>query len=211
MYLSRLTVSDRSSQMARALSDTHAMHRFLLSAFPDATEGGMGRVLYRVERTVNPRDVPTIIVQSEKEPDVSLWTERVAVDGPKLWTPSLVAGQNLRFRLRANPTVKRRFDEYSDRPGHRRVGLYKEDEQREWLERKAGDHGFALLDYRTIPLGQQGGRKVGNQAAHSLVHLGVDFEGILQVKDVEKLHLALAGGIGSAKGFGFGLLSIARF
>lgn len=35
------------------------------------------------------------------------------------------------------------------------------------------------------------------------------FEGVLQVTDPDKLRIAVGAGIGSAKGFGFGLLSLA--
>jgi CRISPR system Cascade subunit CasE len=39
--------------------------------------------------------------------------------------------------------------------------------------------------------------------------VSAQFDGILQVVDVDKMHAAIANGIGSAKGFGFGLLSLA--
>jgi CRISPR system Cascade subunit CasE len=42
------------------------------------------------------------------------------------------------------------------------------------------------------------------------VHQAVTFDGLLRVTDPEALLAALAGGIGSGKGFGFGLLSLAR-
>jgi CRISPR system Cascade subunit CasE len=38
----------------------------------------------------------------------------------------------------------------------------------------------------------------------------VDFEGILEVTDPEEFAAAVTAGIGPAKAFGFGLLSVAR-
>jgi CRISPR system Cascade subunit CasE len=43
-----------------------------------------------------------------------------------------------------------------------------------------------------------------------LTHHAVRFDGLLVVTDPERLRHALRAGIGSAKGFGFGLLSLAR-
>jgi CRISPR system Cascade subunit CasE len=39
--------------------------------------------------------------------------------------------------------------------------------------------------------------------------MSVQFDGILRVSDPDKLHAAIENGIGSGKGFGFGLLSLA--
>jgi CRISPR system Cascade subunit CasE len=43
-----------------------------------------------------------------------------------------------------------------------------------------------------------------------ITHFGVRFDGLLRVEDPERLKIGLSSGIGSAKGFGFGLLSLAR-
>ena len=47
-------------------------------------------------------------------------------------------------------------------------------------------------------------------AVRKMAHLAVRFEGVLQVVDPVAFQQTLRRGIGSAKGFGFGLLSIAR-
>jgi CRISPR system Cascade subunit CasE len=39
-------------------------------------------------------------------------------------------------------------------------------------------------------------------------HVAVDFRGVLRVQDREKFKRTFAAGIGSAKGFGFGLLML---
>ena len=44
---------------------------------------------------------------------------------------------------------------------------------------------------------------------HETHFLAVQFDGVLQVTDPDKLVAAVETGIGSAKGFGFGLLSLA--
>ena len=208
----------------RALGDLHAMHRLLLQAFPDAEadeKGNKERVLlYRVERPRFARDLPRVLVQSEIRP---AWekrpsypslagrgralTELAQVDGPKEWAPRFTAKDVFRFRLLATPTVARKFGPEAEKPGRRRIGLYTEEEQRNWLERKGGDHGFTVHDLRITPLGKLSGRSPKDGV---ITHYGVEFDGLLQVDDPALFAAAIASGIGPAKGFGFGLLSLAR-
>ena len=47
-------------------------------------------------------------------------------------------------------------------------------------------------------------------SARRAIEFGVRFNGLLQVTDPEKLMQAVRNGIGPAKAFGFGLLSLAR-
>ena len=49
-----------------------------------------------------------------------------------------------------------------------------------------------------------------NGATHKLRLLAVRFDGLLQVTDPDRLRETVRRGIGSGKGFGFGLLSLAR-
>lgn len=214
MYLSQLTLNLRHPAVARAIGDLHALHRLILQGFPDAADGGPGRVLFRLERPTRPNALPLVLVQSEKRPDwSSLDGLTLSLDGPKDFTPTFAAGQTLRFRLRATPTKKTCFDGDADRPGHRRVGYFTEAEQQEWLERKGRERhpdaggGFALVQVRVLPLGWQTGK---NPKGGTIRHHAVEFDGVLRVTDTEAFSRALAGGVGPAKGFGFGLLSVAR-
>jgi CRISPR system Cascade subunit CasE len=214
MYLSRLTLDLQHPTVARALGDLHALHRLVLQGYPDTSAGGPGRVLYRLERPTRPSALPLLLVQSDKEPDWDpLEPLTLTIDGPKDYAPSLAAGQTLQFRLRATPTKKTHFGEDERNPGHRRVAFLTEREQREWLERKGAERhpevggGFEVLQMRVTALGWQQGK---NPRGGTIRHHAVEFEGVLKVTDTEAFQKALAGGIGSAKGFGFGLLSVAR-
>jgi len=112
----------------------------------------------------------------------------------------LAVGQVLAFRLRANPTVKR--------DGKRR-GLVQEEDQRAWLERKAADGGFRVLSARITREGAVRGKVRRGDEKHNLLLLAVRFDGLLQVADPERLVATVRRGVGSGKGFGFGLLSLA--
>jgi len=209
MYLSRLILNPRNRRVQREVADPYQMHRSLMRAFPDGLEPGEERVLFRLEERPWP-DGLVLLVQSHHRPDWSWLAEPGArgyllpVDVPnpavKSFDPRLAPGQVLAFRLRANPTVKRKG---------KRLGLYREEEQQQWLLRKAEQAGFRVLSVRI------GGQRVvtgvihrGN--THRLRLLSVQFDGLLEVIDPDRLREAVRWGIGSGKAFGCGLLSLAR-
>jgi CRISPR system Cascade subunit CasE len=209
MYLSRIILNQGSTVSRRALSSLFEMHRSIWKAFPDKDDGGTGRILFRVE-PVNPKKPIVILVQSEIMPD---WNKVLlgfldSFEGPKEYNPQIQPGMELRFRLKANPTARRTLKNNNDKdsPITKRVGLLREEEQKDWLIRKAQLSGFTLIDYRIQSSGDYKCRKNGMELSHHFV----DYEGIIKVTDLELFKVALKNGIGSGKGFGFGLLSIAR-
>ncbi|MCD6404579.1 MAG: type I-E CRISPR-associated protein Cas6/Cse3/CasE [Planctomycetes bacterium] len=141
-------------------------------------------------------------------------------------------GQVLSFRLRANPTkrISKVTTANSELKG-KRVGLLREEEQIAWLVRKGRQResgksgGFEILakdvadqsgEFRQVPRvdvrreGKQRGRKKENGRLHATTHLAVRFDGLLRITNANAFRETLAKGIGPAKAFGFGLLSVAR-
>ncbi len=211
MYLSQLILNPRSRQVRSEMSNPYEMHRTLMRAFPATENGGPGRVLFRLENHLRTETGGlTLLVQSEQAPNWS-WLDglgpyllSISHDNPaiKRFNPTFTTGQRLLFRLRANPTVKRQ--------GKRR-GLYREEEQRAWLNRKAEQGGFAVLAVDIVSEGLVRGKiQHAGQESHSLRFLAVRFDGLLQVIDPAQLLDTLQQGIGSGKGLGFGLLSVAK-
>jgi CRISPR system Cascade subunit CasE len=199
------------------MSQPYEMHRTLLNAFPGSGEGGPGRVLFRLDtlnRQAEPRLV--VLVQSEKEPD---WTRLpdpehyllpIFEPNPacKSFTPVFAPGQRLYFHLRANPTKRLiRDDPERGYKKGQRIGLYSEAEQLQWLQRKAEAGGFGLLGVNLVQEETIGGK---TKDQHKLNLLAVRFEGLLQVTESDRFLDTLCQGIGSGKGVGFGLLSLAR-
>jgi CRISPR system Cascade subunit CasE len=91
----------------------------------------------------------------------------------------------------------------------KRIGLYEEHQQIEWLERKGREAGFRVGTLTVIPEGKVRDTIRRNGSVVEIQFLSTQFEGVLQVLDPDRLRCALAQGIGSAKAFGFGLLSVA--
>jgi CRISPR system Cascade subunit CasE len=235
MYLSRLILNPRDGAVRRDIGDLHATHQRLLSAFqerPLAEPGARAQfgLLYRVDQRVG--GPPQLLVQSRERPDWAVLPKSYLVDEQgELENPAcklvddfyaaLAEGLVLRFRLRANPT--RRIDTKSGPDGKRRNGkrveLRGEEQWLAWLARKGEQHGFTLqpsrtwpdaADVRAVDEGKLTGRRTGEGEKGLMTMAAVQFNGILSITNLELFRLALAQGIGSAKAYGFGLLSVAR-
>lgn len=207
MYISKLNLNLKSKDVRRDLSNCYALHRTLCRAYPDKENGGTGRILYRIENnTLVGYNSINIIVVSEKKPDWNkLINNKTYLNESfvKEYQLNMIENQLLRFYLKANPTVKKKVD---GKKNGKRVGLYIFKEQYEWLLRKADENGFKLIDFSS-----RQDEYVKNNSGKNVEFLSVIYEGVLQVTEIEKFEHALYNGIGSAKGFGFGLLSIARY
>lgn len=173
------------------------------------TDGGF---LYRVD--AHPGGNVAIIVQSAKRPDWNYAFHNapslLAADPEvKPFNPKFAQEQRFRFRLKANPTKK--IDTKTKDDGIKRNGKrvpVKYDELKDWLIRHAAVGGFALDEdsialqtgYVYINASHEGkGRQV----------FAVRYDGLLNVTDQEKFQQTICQGIGTSKGFGFGLLSVA--
>ncbi len=213
MYLSRLILNPRNRRVQREVAHPYQMHRSLMRAFPDELKKGDERVLFRLEPGRN--GALTLLVQSWTLPDWSFLAEPGARDyllpvgepnpAVKSFDLDLAPGQVLAFRLRANPTAKRAFDDKK-----RRVGIYDEEEQFAWLKRKGELGGFRIVSASTGGQEDVGDTLKRDQETHKVKLAAVQFDGLLQVTDVERLRQAVRQGVGSGKGFGFGLLSLAK-
>lgn len=203
MFLSKLMLRATSREVQRDLSDRYELHRTLMRAFPE-TLSEQERVLYRIEENLHPAYV-NVLVQSLDEPDWAkverlnkvgylatvVSVRRVDFTGP--------LPERTRFRLQANPTVKREG---------KRHAILKHDALVAWLINKGEQHGFTVSESDVIvaKLGKKYGKT--RQQAHRQVWHVVQFDGILNVTNSSRFQSTLLEGIGSAKAFGCGLLSI---
>jgi len=225
MYLSRLILNPRSRAVQRNLARLHDLHKTILSAFPVNLDKEADRVLFRLDQLRTGE--LHLLVQSQIVPDwLHLQKDGYLLDcdqenpAVKAITLPVQPRQQLAFRLRANPT--KRLSAGKGNTG-KRIGLYALDDQVKWLERKAADHGFAILSVMPTQQQRVEGRipiktnepLVNNEEntdarkVHDAKFFSVQFDGILQVTDPVAFLTAVQAGIGSGKAFGFGLLSLA--
>jgi CRISPR system Cascade subunit CasE len=221
MFLSKLILDTRNRRARSDLARPYEMHRTLMNSYPYARVENRCDLLFRVEPSKT--GPPVVLVQTRDDPaDWSRLPDGYLLEPAacKRFDLAVSAGQRLRFRLRGNPT--KRVASKNERLGGvmtgKRVGLVAESEQIRWLLRKAEPSGFRipgewvdapdqLPNFRVDVIPE--GRDRNDKPGHSGEFLAVRFEGVLTVTDPQKFHTAVAEGIGSAKAFGFGLLSIA--
>ncbi len=226
MYLSRLVLNPHSRQVQHELADPYEMHRTISKAFPKSTfhidrrDDNSAGVLFRVD--IHPlTGIPIVLVQSNVEPNWSFLAltkmNYLLVEGDstmdkknptvKPISVELKADQVLAFRLRGNPTVKK--DRTGEKQGHR-IGLVNKEDQLAWLRRKINEAGGTVLSADLTREAYECGKLFVEKENKRRMHfISVQFDGILRVNDPNKFVRAVRAGVGSAKGFGFGLLSLA--
>jgi len=209
MYLSQLILDPKHRQVRSEMANRYEMHRTLTACFPEKKRSEIN-LLFRLETAQHSGMVPPkLLVQSRLVPDWSHLIERcLLVEAPqtKSFNPNFQNGDRYVFRLLANPTVKRKQAGKTSK----RVGIYDSKGQEAWLERKGTQAGFSVTALRITNQGILESRKRKNSHTFQIKHLAVQFDGLLEVSDPGALKLAVQNGIGSAKGFGFGLLSLGR-
>ena len=182
------------------LRDVYAWHQLVWRAFP-GRDGETRDFLTRLEHRDRERRFRLLIVSPRPPVRPEVWP-----DDPEAWQtreikPAFLAHRRYRFQLRANPTKR-------DNASRKRVPLRLPEEQRAWLKRKGEQSGFVVDEssLRIIPEGREWFRI--EKQERTGIHHAVEFEGILAVVDPAAFQAAFARGIGSAKGFGFGLLAL---
>lgn len=229
MNLSRLLLNPFHPEARRDLVSPYELHRTLKRAFP-AGEPQENRLLFRIEPAEEawPGTVTVLVQSSQAVPDWRFLQHRpdyaLQIDGPRPFSLGFQAGERLRFRLVANPTVRRK------RAGKKhgaRVPLIHDGPNAadhptyfDWLSGKSEEMGvqfptLQLDDGYVRPAVSDAPFRIGSPRADAysksrLPLFGVRFDGTLAVTDPDRLKHAVSKGVGPAKGFGFGLLSLSR-
>ena len=230
IYLARCALNPRRRGAARLLASMERMHAAILqNCFHDSQwEGGEPpRILWRLDRH---QKGYYLYIQSPVRADLTQlaeeagWPEVPSSFGVKSYRhflEQLAEGASWNFRLVATPTraVKAEGTKRS-----KRIPIVRDEDRINWLASRAEGWGFeiprvaanpptgdatdlavAIVEKERIRF-QRG--KSGRPG--SLVTLNrVAFEGILTVKDPELLRSAMLNGLGAAKAYGCGLLTLA--
>lgn len=199
MFLCKLLLDPKNAHVRRDLADPYELHCSLVRAVAGDSSQIPPRFLWRLE-SMTP-DTAILLVQS---PVLPKWSHLNGVTdyAEKAFDPTALLHnrQSYRFRLRANPTVTR---------DGKRHGLHVEEEQIAWLARQGERGGFTVRRCVRTESGllKTRQRKTGS---YRITIQMAGFEGILEVTDPKRIAEALTNGLGHAKAFGLGLLSLAR-
>lgn len=232
VYLSRVLLDARHAEVAVMLGNSHLLHSRLIEAFPkipDTNPRQVYRLLFRVEELEKPHYGVRLLVQSRARPDWSIFPEEALLPAPdEKGNPStndrlasiydqLAPDRPYRFRLLASPTRAAIVRGPDGRPEGRgvRVPLMDEIGQLRWLQRKARAHGFQLEGDTGDVLTAQA-RVTATHAMRgwqprrriALTHRSALFEGVLRITDLPRFQEMLVEGVGTARAYGHGLMSL---
>ncbi|MEV0609515.1 type I-E CRISPR-associated protein Cas6/Cse3/CasE [Polymorphospora rubra] len=219
MYLTRFQINPARRNARRLLSSPHAMHAAVRAAFPvvEDYERADTRTLWRLDTTATA--TVHLYIVSPGRPDLTHLVEQAGwPTTDEAWITrdydgllgSLRPGQQWAFRLTANPTHSGR--KTADAKETQRFGYLREPEQVDWLARRAERNGFALAsqhDGRPNVKLHRRHTQTFKRGMGSVTLTTATYEGILQVVDTDSFRRALTGGIGHAKAYGCGLLTLA--
>lgn len=213
MYISRIWLDATKRPTMKALASPRLFHGAIERAFP--THGV--RRLWRLDPL---RGRWCLLIVSPDVPDLSEAVVQFGFPGlpdacqTRDYAPLLArirAGGRWHFRLTANPTHSAKSP--NEDPRGQRGTVYPHvtpEHQRQWLLDRAERHGFALAkdDFDVVHSQWHVFRKGGEGSPVRL--LSATFEGLLSVVDADLFTAALTGGIGRAKAYGMGLLTVVR-
>ena len=220
MYLSRIAINKQLRKSRQALAFPQMMHAAVMSSFPpgltNEAEGGKPRILWRIDRI---GEQIWLYVLSEAKPDFQHIVEQFGWrNSEQLWDTKeyndfldrLSVGQKWHFRLHANPvhTVAGKV-----------LPHVTVDHQRKWLLERAWKNGFKFEQIETngenydafdiVSRDVIKFKKMPTDKTYVTLTV-VTFEGALVVENAVVLRNTLCFGIGRAKAYGCGLLTLAN-
>lgn len=218
MYLTRFRINPARRGARKLLGSPHAMHAAVRAAFarPEDHERGSVRTLWRLD-TPAPATVHLYIV-SPGEPDLTHLVEQAGWPTTDTWATrsygtlldSLACGQQWAFRLTANPVHSGR--KTADSKETQRFGYIREAEQAHWLTKRSSQHGFSIATQSdgapnlTIHQRRNSTFKRGNG---NVTLITATYDGLLEITDTEAFRRTLTSGLGHAKAYGCGLMTLA--
>lgn len=217
MFLTRMQLNPRRRGAQKLLSSPQALHAGVVGAFPDSRPTAEGRVLWRVD-TYESHRVLLYVVSPEK-PDLTHLVEQAGWPTTQSWDTrdydtlldSLRPEQQWHFRLTANPVRSGRREGWSET---KPLGHVTVKQQEQWLLDRAGKLGFRINpskygdDESDLAVVDRKVQRFNRKNTRVTVATAT-FEGQLEVADPATLRRSLTFGIGRAKSYGCGLLTLA--
>jgi len=227
--LTRISINPARRNGRKLLTNPQAMHAAVRASFPPDIAEGDGRILWRVD--TQDHESVLYIVGPEK-PTGALIVEQAGWDSRPAQSAdydrflnSLMKGQRWHFEIVGNPTYSVPNGKRGKVKAHVSVR-----HQLDWLYKQADRAGFALApriedecsdeerarwDINDAPMVMErwtdafGKGNEPHASRHKVRIAKARFSGTLEVTDAEALRHALIHGIGRARAYGCGLLTLA--
>ncbi|MEU9891037.1 type I-E CRISPR-associated protein Cas6/Cse3/CasE [Sphaerisporangium sp. NPDC051011] len=227
MHLTRFRFNTARIGARRVLSSPQMLHAAVMSSFAEIPQPGEdgARVLWRIDR--NSKAETYLYLVSPDKPDLTHLVEQAGWPQTGGWQTfdygtfleRLTTGQQWAFRLTANPvhTARRNDEEPTKLTAH--VGVR---HQRDWLLKRQQNAGFKVVEKsperRLAPQDehelivhdrrQLSFKKSGQRQPVTLVT--VTYDGRLEITDADAFRRTLVRGLGKAKAYGCGLMTLAE-
>lgn len=230
MYFSRVRLNPTRPHTRRLLTSPQALHATVMGSHPPEGDSltGEGRVLWRLDR-LSRHDLQLYVV-SPVRPDFTGMLEQAGWPTDPTWDSAdydkflarLTTGQHWRFRLTANPIRSLKKPHEDDRSRGHVTPHVTAQQQQDWLMSRSDGWGFAIPDNtlgahettvserHTARFGRNSAKLGGHNRQDRVAISRVTYEGILEVKKADALRYALVSGMGRAKAYGCGLMTLAR-
>lgn len=216
MYLTRMYLNFRRRSAMKLLDSPQCMHAAIAHVCPpDSYDPSQSRVLWRIDRQ---QDRIGLFVVTPVEPDLSNIVEQAGWQTGEMWQTrpygplldSLEKKQIWEFRLTANPTHSARKEGWSDT---KPIGHVTVKQQLDWFTSRAEKWGFSLpcgaAASTTVAVTERRTMRFSRKGGPGVVLSTASYQGILQVADPILLRGSLVNGIGRAKAYGCGLMTLA--
>ncbi|MFC4561828.1 type I-E CRISPR-associated protein Cas6/Cse3/CasE [Nocardiopsis mangrovi] len=239
MHLTRFRLNTARGGARRLLASPRAMHAAVMNAFPEVlpTDTDTPRVLWRVDR--NAKAEVFLYIVSPTPPDLTHVVEQAGWKQRPNWQTydygpflsRLAKGDTWAFRLTANPvhSIRRGDGEPTKVTAH-----VTPRHQMQWLLQRQEAAGFRILEkpreQRLLPEGdeyellvherrdrsfdkpaedREAKTKERERQKRRVTLVTATFDGRLEVVDPESLRHTLTHGLGRAKAYGCGLMTLA--
>ena len=199
--LTMLRLNPGSRAARRSLHDPQAIHRTLMACFPETESKNPRRelgVLWRIE----PGDAPTLLLQSNACPDITKLPTGYGDAQAKLMDEHMGALENgkiVHYRAALNPIRQNRTG------GVNRQRVVPMAERLAWAADRVVAAGLNSLSEPTIT-GMPSNYITRGDRTFPIYTVRVD--GVAQISDAAVLTAALRAGIGHAKAWGCGLMTV---
>lgn len=204
MYLSRIKLNTTNRNTYKFFASLEVAHAAVEAMF---SFGDQSRKLWRLDYL---NGQAYILILSASIPNMESFIEQFGYYGDAGETREytklldiLQTGQKYRFRLTANPvkSIKQEGQARGKVVGHITV-----EQQEGWLLAKSSKNGFKVVDFRLVQRDIKRFRRKNRGVTLAVA----EYEGVLQITDLEAFKSMLVNGLGRGKAYGCGLLTLAR-
>ncbi|AOS64820.1 type I-E CRISPR-associated protein Cas6/Cse3/CasE [Actinoalloteichus hymeniacidonis] len=204
IWLTRIQPNLRNPRTRADLHDFVGLHRTVMSLFPERLGEAPRRQAGALFRVDSGPAGDQLLVQSSLRPEAT----RLPADYGTVRTTELTAllaalsnGMAVHYRLVANTSKRLAKDNERYRRGQ--LVALKGGEVLEWWQRRSAQHGLALASTEASAV-----TTPRSKDRTAIRHARTRFQGVATVSDVELLREAVLTGVGRARAYGCGLLSV---